>query len=330
MRFLTALVSLGCGHYRLDGDARMRQRPVEDLLAALRQLGVQASAENGDGCPPVVVDSKGLPGGRVTIRGDLSSQFLSGLLMVAPLATEEVTIELDGPLVSMSYVTMTTRLTRQFGARIESRAGPTFYVPGNQQYVPRDFTIEPDATSANYFFAAAAITGGTVTVDGLTAGSAQGDIRFVDVLQEMGCQVSRENTGITVKGRPLHGICVDMNDMSDCVMTLAAIACFAEGPTSIRHVGHIQHKESNRLQALATELSRIGARVQEHSDGLTISPSALHGATIETYNDHRMAMSMSLIGLRVPGIVIRDPGCVAKTYPGFFEDIERLRDRSAR
>ena len=185
--------------------------------------------------------------------------------------------------------------------------------------------VEPDASAASYFFAAAAITGGRVTVPGLSAASLQGDVRFVDVLEQMGCEVKRETTGLTVHGGPLRGIDVDMNDISDTVMTLAAVACFAKGPTTIRNVAHIRHKETDRLHALATELRRVGAGVEVFGDGLTIMPGPLHGAAIETYNDHRMAMSLALVGLRVPGVIIRNPGCVAKTYPGFFEDLDRLR-----
>jgi 3-phosphoshikimate 1-carboxyvinyltransferase len=188
-----------------------------------------------------------------------------------------------------------------------------------------EYDIEPDASAASYFFAAAAVTGGRVTVLDLPLKSLQGDVRFVELLADMGCRVERCSSGITVHGRPLRGIDVDMNDISDTVMTLAAVACFAEGPTTIRNVAHIRHKETDRLAALATELRKVGAGVEEFADGLTITPAPLHGAVIETYNDHRMAMSMALIGLKVPGIVLRNPGCVAKTYPDFFTDLEKLR-----
>lgn len=190
----------------------------------------------------------------------------------------------------------------------------------------QDYQIEPDASAASYFFAAAAISGGRITVLGIPEKSLQGDVGFVDLLADMGCRVERCSSGITVHGRPLRGIDVDMNAISDTVMTLAAVACFAEGPTKIRNVGHVRHKETDRLAALAAELSKVGAEVEEFADGLTITPKPLHGAVIETYNDHRMAMSMSLVGLKVPGIVIQNPGCVAKTYPGFFDDLEILRN----
>jgi 3-phosphoshikimate 1-carboxyvinyltransferase len=334
MRFLTALVSVGHGRYRLDGVPRMRERPIEDLLAALRQLGVQARSELGNGCPPVVIAANGLNGGLVRIRGDVSSQFLSGLLMVAPLARSATTIEIAGSLVSQPYVAMTVSLMEQFGARIERMGEAGFHVPGGQVYrAPRSsqyanqrwFNVEPDASAASYFFGAAAITGGKITVMGLNAASLQGDVRLLDLLEQMGCKVLRTTHYLAVEGGPLRGIDADMNDISDTVMTLAAVACFAEGPTTIRNVAHIRHKESDRLAALAAELRRVGAEVDEFADGLTITPRPLHGAEIETYNDHRMAMSMALIGLKVPGVVIKDPGCVAKTYPHFFDDLERLR-----
>ncbi len=325
MRFLTALVSLGHGRYRLDGVARMRERPIEDLLSALHQLGVRAYSEKGNGCPPVVVDAAGIDGGRVEIKGDISSQFLSGLLMAAPLARDEVTVQVRGRLVSWPYVLMTVEIAKQFGAEINPTSDSSFIVRAPQQFGRRVYDVEPDASAASYFWGAAAITGGRVTVPGLTAHSIQGDVRFVEVLEEMGCTVVRGEASTTVQGGPLRGTEVDMNDISDTVMTLAAVALFAEGPTTIRNVAHIRHKETDRLHALATELRRVGATVDEFADGLTITPAPLHGAAIETYNDHRMAMSMALVGLRVPGIVIRNPACVTKTYPHFFNDLERLR-----
>jgi 3-phosphoshikimate 1-carboxyvinyltransferase len=325
MRFLTAMVSLGRGRYRLDGIPRMRERPIEDLLSALRQLGVTAYSENNDGCPPVVVEAAGLLGGRVTIKGDVSSQFLSGLLMVAPLAREDVLIQVDGPLVSQPYITMTLEMMREFGARVDALNQERFVIPGRQKYVARSYAIEPDASAASYFAGAGAILGGRVTLKEVTDRSLQGDRRFLDVLEQMGCDVRCTGTGTTVHGGALRGIDVDMNDISDTVMTLGVVACFATGPTTIRNVAHIRHKETDRLTALTTELRRLGVRVEQRADGLTIDPGPLQGAEIETYNDHRMAMSFALVGLRVPGIIIKNPGCVAKTYPNFFQDLEKLR-----
>jgi 3-phosphoshikimate 1-carboxyvinyltransferase len=327
MRFLTAMVCLGHGCYRLDGVPRMRERPIADLLAALRQLGVRAVSEKDNGCPPVRIEANGLPGGRVRIRGDVSSQFLSGLLLAAPFAQEDVLLEVEGPLVSRPYVDMTLRMLEQWGLAVQLRGETSFHIPGRQS-TPGGlvYRVEPDASAASYFWAAAAVTGGRVGVRGLTANSLQGDVRFVEVLARMGCTVERGADELAVQGGALHGIDVDMNDISDTVMTLAAVACFAQGKTTIRNVGHIRHKETDRLAALANELRRLGASVEEHADGLTITPRPLHGAAVETYNDHRMAMSLALIGLRAPGVVIQNPACVTKTYPGFFTDLERLRE----
>jgi 3-phosphoshikimate 1-carboxyvinyltransferase len=325
MRFLTALVSLGQGRYRIDGVFRMRERPIEDLLSALRQLGVNAFSERNNGCPPVLIEARGLQGGRVRIKGDVSSQFLSGLLMAAPLARAEVVIEVDGRLVSAPYVGMTVAMMAEFGVTVEVESAGCFRVPLVPCYQAQTYVIEPDASAASYFLGAAAITRGEVTIPGLDACVLQGDVGFAGLLEAMGCQAISEDRGLMLRGGPLRGIDADMNAISDTVMTLAAVACFAEGPTTIRNVAHIRHKETDRLAALATELRKVGAEVEEFADGLKITPRPLHGAVIETYNDHRMAMSMALIGLRVPGIVIQNPGCVAKTYPAFFQDLEKLR-----
>jgi 3-phosphoshikimate 1-carboxyvinyltransferase len=325
MRFLTAMLALGRGRYRLDGVPRMRERPVDDLLAALRQLGVRAVSERDNGCPPVVVESGGLAGGRTRIKGDISSQFLSGLLMAAPLASGEVIIDVDSPIVSWPYVALTVAMLRQWGFVIKTPSPRQFIVPGGQSSPLRSYLIEPDASAASYFWAAAAVTGGEVYVEGLNGHSQQGDVRFLDVLEEMGCTVVQGEFGSTVRGGPLRGVDVDMNDISDTVMTLGAVACFAEGPTTVRNVAHIRHKETDRLAALAAELRRVGAGVEEFADGLTITPRPLRGAEVETYNDHRMAMSLALVGLRVPGVVVKNPGCVGKTYPGFFTDLDKLR-----
>lgn len=323
MRFLTAMVALGQGHYRLDGIARMHERPIFDLLFALNQLDVHARGESRDGVPPVVVNANALNGGRVHMRADVSSQYLSALLMVAPFAQGNIEINLDGPLVSRPYIAMMLAMLEQWQLKFEWDHGRRFRVPGNQRGGCPAYVIEPDASAASYFFAAAAILRGRITVRDLPEKSLQGDVHFVDALEQMGCRVERCSSGITVHGRPLRGIDIDMNAISDTVMTLGAVACFAEGPTIIRNVAHIRHKETDRITALATELRKTGASVEEFGDGLKIAPGPLRAASIDTYNDHRMAMSMALIGLRVPGLVIRNPGCVAKTYPGFWTDFER-------
>ena len=325
VRFVAALLALGRGVYRLDGVPRMRQRPIEDLLAALRQLGADAASDAGTGCPPATIRAGGWPGGRVRVRAEASSQFLSGLLLAAPFGSGETVIEVDGVLVSEPYVAMTLRMLDRFGlAAVEEEPG-VYRVPGGQRSHLAAYEVEPDASSASYFLAAAAVTGGRMTVAGLGRGDVlQGDVRFADVLGEMGCRVERCDGGLTVHGRPLRGIDADMNDISDTVMTLGAVACFAAGPTTIRNVAHVRHKETDRLAALATELRRLGAGVEEFADGLRIEPRPLRGAAVATYDDHRMAMSLAVVGLRVPGVVVENPACVAKTYPGFWDDWRKL------
>jgi 3-phosphoshikimate 1-carboxyvinyltransferase len=323
VRFLAATVALGQGTFRLDGTPRMRERPIEDLLQALAQLGVDAASENGTGCPPVVIRAAGLTGGQARVRGDVSSQFLSGLLLAAPYAQQPVELIVEGELVSQPYIRMTLAVMEAFGVRVEEQGLRRFRIP-NRGYAGREYAIEPDASAASYFFAAAAITEGEVTVAGLSRDSLQGDVAFVDCLARMGCQVRHAADRITVTGGPLAGIEVDMNAISDTVQTLAAVALFAAGPTTVRGVAHIRHKETDRIAAVATELRKLGAQVQEFADGLRIDPCPLRPAEIATYHDHRMAMSLSLVGLRSPGVTILDPGCTAKTYPKFFEDLARI------
>jgi len=328
VRFLAAMLALGQGEYRLDGTPRMRERPIQDLLDSLRTLGADAVSEPGTGCPPVLIRARGLSGGRAEVRGDVSSQFLSGLLLAAPYARDAVELVVTTELVSQPYIDMTLAVMSQFGVPTQTERDAQYVIRRvqvpRQNYLGRTYPIEPDASAASYFFAAAAITGGTVTVRGLTQSSLQGDVMFAEALQKMGCELKWDAESVTVIGKPLRGITLDMNAISDTVMTLAATALFATGPTTIAGVAHIRHKETDRLAALATELRKLGARVEEFADGLTITPGPLRGATIATYQDHRMAMSLALVGLRVPGVVILDPACTAKTYPGFFLDLARL------
>jgi 3-phosphoshikimate 1-carboxyvinyltransferase len=324
VRFLTAMVALGEGTYRLDGIQRMRERPIQPLLDALGRFGVDAVSERGTGCPPVVVRAKGLSGTTGTISGSLSSQYLSGLLMTLPGARGPIELVVDGELVSKPYVEMTLAVMRSFGVDVEASGLERFSVAAPIAYQGREYAIEPDASAASYFFAAAAISGGRVTVEGLSRNSLQGDVAFCECLAAMGCDVEWGEGRITVTGRPLHGIEVDMNAISDTVQTLSAVALFAEGPTLIHNVAHIRHKETDRISALATELRKLGVEIEEGPDRLRIEPGEAHGAQIDTYDDHRMAMSLALVGLRIPGVVIRDPGCTRKTYPNFFDDLSGL------
>jgi 3-phosphoshikimate 1-carboxyvinyltransferase len=249
--------------------------------------------------------------------------------MAAPSAQSPVELAIEGVLVSQPYVRMTMAVMRSFGVEVESGSNfDRFTIVAPRRYAAREYTIEPDASAASYFWAAAAVTSGEVTVDGLSADSLQGDVAFVDCLETMGCKVRRDVDSITVIGRTLHGVDVDMNAISDTVQTLAVVALFAKGPTTIRNVAHIRHKETDRITALATELRKLGAEVDERDDGLTIRPLNLRPATIETYNDHRMAMSFALAGLSMSGVRIANPRCVEKTYPEFFDDLGRLVGQS--
>ncbi len=323
VRFLTAMVALGHGTYRLDGTKRMRERPIGDLANALKQLGAEVICESPGACPPVVVRAHGLRG-RASIAGNISSQYLSGLLMSAPCAQGPVQLTVKGELVSKPYIEMTLAVMGAFAVDVDHRPLQRFRTEGRQAYSPTDYSIEPDASAASYFFAAAAITGGEVTVEGLSQSSLQGDVAFCECLRTMGCEVRYDADSITVTGKALRGIDVDMNAISDTVQTLAAVALFAEGPTRVTGVAHIRQKETDRISALVSELRKLGAEVEEFPDGLCITPGSLHGAEIETYDDHRMAMSLALVGLQTPGVVIRDPGCTAKTYPEFFRDLAKL------
>lgn len=330
-RFLTAMVALGTGIYRIDGTPRMRQRPIQPLLDALNTLGAEAVSELSTGCPPVIVRARGLRGGEVAVEGNISSQYLSALMMVAPYAQQTVTIRVQGELVSAPFVEMTRRMMQQFGVNVRwEQEQACITVPAPQRYGLSGsalYAVEPDATAASYFLAAAAITRGRVRVAGLCRHSLQGDIRFADLLEQMGCTVRWLPDAVEVEGTErLHGIDVNMSDISDTFITMAVVAPFADSPTRIRGVEHARYQESNRVSAVATELRRLGVEVQEHLDGLTIYPSTPQGGVVQTYNDHRIAMAFALIGLRVSGIAIAGAECVQKTFPHFFDTLDLLRE----
>jgi 3-phosphoshikimate 1-carboxyvinyltransferase len=323
IRFLTALCAAGAGTFRLDGNSRMRERPIAPLIEALRSAGVDAECELGNDAPPVSLRTSGLPGGTIRIDGSLSSQYVSGLLMVAPAARAPLTIQVIGELVSRPYVDMTLALMRAFGAQIGESSPNCFQVQA-RTYRACSYEIEPDASAASYFFAAAAVTGGRITVEGLHRHALQGDVRFVDALVRMGCEAQWNDCSVTVQGGHLRGIDIDMNEISDTAQTLACVAPFAQGPTRIRNVGHMRLKETDRVRAVVNELRRAGLNVEEHADGMTIHPGPIQPAEIQTYDDHRMAMSFSLLGLRAQGIRILDPGCTSKTYPEYFRHLDQL------
>lgn len=369
VRFLAAALTAVGGQYRLCGVQRMHQRPIGDLVDALKVV-VDGSIEavSPEGCPPVDIRCSGWKGANLDVGGSVSSQYLSGLMMAAPLAKlnskengsrvqrsgsdansgsdaqpsrQQLTqVSVHGELVSRPYVDMTANVMRSFGARVslvdkDLQDGQSLVVAVERSgYLATSYEIEPDASAASYFWATAAITGGSVTVDGLNRDAMQGDVGFCEVLAKMGCHVEYAKHSIRVTGRPLHGVDIDMNQISDTVQTLAVVALFAEGPTRVRGVAHNRFKETDRIGDLARELRKLGSQVDEHEDGLTIHPIEFKAqarterfVVLETYHDHRMAMSLALAGLRVPGVRILDPACTGKTYPEFFADLEMLLGR---
>jgi 3-phosphoshikimate 1-carboxyvinyltransferase len=314
-RFILPAAALRPGRTVVDGTPQLRARPAGPVLAALRDLGAEVAP--GEFLPATVRGP--LRGGPVRVSGHISSQFLSGLLMAGPLMTEGLEVELTSALVSVPYVEMTKAVMAAFGVEVAGLS----VAPGS--YRPTGYTVEPDASAASYFLGAAAVAGGRVTVRGLGTGSLQGDVAFADVLERMGATVTRTADSLTVSAGPaLRGVDVDMSDISDTAQTLAAVAVYADSPTRVHGIGFIRKKETDRLAAVVTELRRAGINAVEDEDGFTINPGMPRPTRFATYEDHRMAMSLSLLGLRTAGIEISDPGCVAKTYPDFFTDLARL------
>ena len=324
MRFLTAVAALKNGRTQLDGSERMRQRPMAQLLDGLAALGAKAYSEEGKGYPPVIVESQGLMGGVVRIDGGESSQFLSALLMVAPLARGDVRIDVRGHLASRPYVDITRDVMSAFGAEVRCSGEHSFFVPRGQRYSPRKYSVEADASNASYFFAAAAVTGGKVRVENFRPASVQGDSGFPKILEKMGCEVNCGENFAEIRGRELRGIELDMNTMPDLVPTLAVTAAFARGKTVIRNIGHLRLKESDRIHSLAFELAKMGVRVEEGGDWLSVEGGKMQGVEAETHNDHRLAMSFAVAGLAVPGMKIKGERCVEKSFPEFWETLGKL------
>ena len=324
-RSLTAYVSLGHGRFVIDGDEPMRHgRPISDLLDALTQIGVSARSQYDNGHLPVIVEANGLEGGKTRLDVSKSSQFLTALLLIAPCAKNDVEIEVVGDR-EMPYIDITLAVMEAFGVQVVSDGYKYFRIEGGQRYQPRIYNVEPDASNASYFFAAAALTGGRVTVQHLHLDSMQGDVQFVRILEQMGCQIAVSDIGITVTGpHQLKGVDVDMRAISDTALTLAAIAPFADSKVTIRNIEHTRWQETDRIHAMVAELRRLGVPVIEHQDGLEVSPSSITPAAIDTYEDHRMAMAFSLVGLKASGIRINDPDCVSKTFPNYFEVLQGL------
>jgi 3-phosphoshikimate 1-carboxyvinyltransferase len=324
VRFLTALACLVDGPVTLEGDAAMARRPIQDLVDGLRQLGVRIDCASG--CPPLTVHGGRLAGGSVEMRGDRSSQYFSALLMAAALAERDVELAVVGQLVSRPYVEITRRMVLDFGGRIEL-SGDGFVARARPAYRARHYAIEPDASSASYPFALAAASGGAITVPGLGLGALQGDYAVLALLERMGAVVERSEHATTVRGTgELAGIEADMHDISDTVMTVAAIAPLCRGATRISNVANIRIKETDRLLATVQELARLGQRVRHGDDWLAIEPAPITPAIVQCYADHRIAMSFAILGAAGPssaGVSIEDPACVAKTYPAFWRDLAR-------
>ncbi len=324
MRFLIPFLTLARGKFRIDGNQRMRERPIGPLLDAMQRLGASVYSERDNRCPPVIADSRNpFRGGATHVDARMSSQFVSAMLMPAPLWPDGLRLQVAGD-AARPFVEMTLRMMESWGVKWNIE-GDTLTIPGGQAYRARRFVVEPDASSASYFAAAAALCGGTVTLHGLSANSVQGDTALLTVLQQMGARVkwNRDSVEVTGAGQ-LRGVDVAMNGMPDMVATLAAIAPFATSTTRIRKVAFIRHHESDRLRSIAAELRRLGATVTDLEDGLEILPSRLKGASIETYDDHRIAMAFSVVGLRISGVKIQNPACVSKTFPDFFEKLATL------
>ncbi len=322
-RFLSGLLTLNKGEVILDGSKRMRERPIANLASAIQQLGVNVKTNRG--FPPLTIRGGVITGKIIKINASESSQFLSSILMISPFIRNGVTIQVEGNLTSKPYVDLTLDLMKRFGVEVINVDYKKFQIDRGQTYKPTEITIEADASSASYFLASAAITGKTIVIDGIGKKSLQADVIFVDALKKMGCDVIKENSSIKLKGRQLKGITIDMNSSPDIVQTLAVTACFAKGKTTIRNVRNLRIKETDRLKALSNELKKIGAEINELEDGLEITPGKIRPVKISTYNDHRMAMSFAVASLRIPGLEIRNPYCVKKSFPDFWIEFNKLK-----
>ncbi|MGC8764604.1 MAG: 3-phosphoshikimate 1-carboxyvinyltransferase [Brevinematia bacterium] len=326
MRFLSSYLSLGGGSFLLDGDERMRERPIQDLLDVLNKLGVNIFSVKGNGCPPVRINSKGIKGGRAKLSGKNSSQYLSSVLMSAPYAVGDVILCVDGEITSRPYAEMTLNIMKEFGVSVKNSGFKEFAVTPSEYISLSSYYIEPDASTASYFLAATAILSGEIKIRGLGKNSIQGDTNFIKILEMMGCEIDVGEDFIKlVSDGNLDGIEIDMNDVPDLVPTLAIIALFARTPTKIFNVANLRIKESDRLKALSNEIKKIGGKVNEFDDGLEIYPEICYNSSlISTYNDHRIAMAFSIAGLKIGGIEIDNPGCVSKSFPEFFNFLERF------
>jgi 3-phosphoshikimate 1-carboxyvinyltransferase len=324
MRFLTSLSALVPGNTRLDGDERMRERPLADLLDCLTQMGVKAVSAKDNGCPPIDIAGGEVPGGDLSLAGDKSSQYLTSILLSAPYFKNDTCVNIQGELTSKPYADITLDIMKTFGVHVENESYQRFTVKAGDRYKAQTYRVESDWSSATYFLAAAAVTGGEVTLTDINPHSVQGDAKFASVLEAMGCRIEKKINALHIKGNPLRGININMNNMPDAVQTLAVTALFAKGETVIQGIGNLRIKETDRISALSNELTRLGAEVEAGEDFLIIRPRKYSGTEIETYNDHRMAMSFAVAGLKIPGVRIKNPKCVEKSFPDFFHQFENL------
>ncbi|MCK5681583.1 3-phosphoshikimate 1-carboxyvinyltransferase [bacterium] len=324
MRLLAAIAALGQGDYTFDGSPRMRQRPIAELLTALEQLKIPAQSLSNNGCPPIKIGGGMVAGGHVEIDCGISSQYLSGLLLMAPLTKNGLEIEVVKGPVSRPYIDLTLAVMEQFGVEVKHHGYTSFTVAGGQKYLSGNYTVEPDCSQAGYFWAAAAISGSEIKVLGVNQNSEQGDLGFIHVLEKMGCRLNFSAGGISVIGGPLKAVEVDMGDMPDLVPTLAVVAAFAQGTTLMTNVAHLRAKESDRLAAVASELVKMGIKAECGDDSIAVTGGSPKGAQIKTYDDHRIAMSFALVGLRTAGVLIEDEGCVAKSFPNYWPVFDSL------
>lgn len=323
-RFLTTFAGLAHGKVIITGDERMQQRPIQDLLDAIRPLGIEGKSTTANNCPPIEINGGNFKGGLTSLRGDKSSQYFSSILISAPYAKNDVTIKTAGILMSKPYIDITIDCMKSFGVEVENEDYKKFKVQNGQRYVGREYKIEGDYSSASYFFAAAAVTGGKIEVENLNPDSVQGDKYFLEILKKMGSKVKYGKTSVTVGGAELKGVEVDMSNYPDIVPTLAVVAAFAKGKTKINNIGHLRLKESDRIKAPVNELRKIGINAEEKKNSIEIEGGQPKGAEIETYNDHRIAMSFAVAGLAVDGIKIKNMECVNKSFPRFFEELGEL------
>lgn len=324
VRLLTGICGIGNGRYVITGTSRMQERPIQDLLDGMVQLGIQARSIRGNGCPPVEIVGRAIDAGTVNLDCHVSSQYLSSMLLMAPFSKKGIEIRVSKGPVSKPYIDMTLEVMNLLSVEVTREGYEKFFIPGNQIYRSGVYEVEPDCSQAGYFWAAAAITGASIAVRGVHPKTRQGDVRFSEVLESMGCSIVAENEGIRVTGGVLKGISVDMSDMPDMVPTLAVVAAFAEGKTEIRNVAHLRAKESNRLESVADELEKIGIDAKCSDTGITITGGRPRAARISTYNDHRMAMSFAVAGLKTKGIFIENETCVTKSFPNFWDVFDSL------